>query len=251
MKRALIAGSRLSTLDPRPLVAVVLVITTVTSHALTEGNPYTTIVGRNTFALKPPPLPPDPTANKPPAQPPNISLQGISTILGRPQVLLKLKLPPKPPEGPKELSVVMEVGQREGEVEIVEINAETGAVKINNAGTVLSLNMKDNADKPAAGAALPAPAPVQPVPGGLPVPAPAPAAAANTGVSATTIGGAAAGTLPTRPIRSTPTAAATATATSTQTKQADLSPEAGAILLEVNRKMNPGLPYPPSRVKLE
>jgi len=249
MKRALIAGSRLSTLDPRPLVAVVLVITAVTSHALTEGNPYTTIVGRNTFALKPPPPPPDPAANKPPAQPPNISLQGISTILGRPQVLLKLKLPPKPPEGPKELSVVMDVGQREGEVEIVEINAETGAVKINNGGSVLSLNMKDNAEKPVAGAALPAPAPVQPVPGGLPVPQPAAVAPANPGVSATTIGNSPGTALPTRPIRSTPTAAATAT--STQTKQADLSPEAGAILLEVNRKMNPGLPYPPSRVKLE
>jgi hypothetical protein len=244
MKRVLNSAPRPSPLALRLVVLLLillLVAFTSATFAATEGNPYTAIVGRNTFALKPPPPPPNPEANKPPPQPANISLQGISTILGRPQVLLKVKVPAKPPEGPKELSLVMDVGQREGEVEILEIDAAAGTVKINNAGTILPMNMKDNADKPATGAAPPA-TPV-PQPGAPSVPQPP--AVPNAGVSVTTVGGAGSG-VPTRPIRSTPAATA-----APQSQQADLSPEAGAIMLEVNRKLNPGLPYPPSRIKTE
>lgn len=126
--------------------------------ALNESNPYTAIGGRNVFALKPPT--PTSTVNTPPPVPPaGIELQGFTTILGRPQVLLKVKMPPKPPEPAKDRSLVMDVGQREGEVEVVEMDAYAGTVKIKNQGNLIPLNLKDNATKPTAGPALPPPVP--------------------------------------------------------------------------------------------
>ncbi len=135
--------------------------------ALNEGNPYTAISGRNVFALKPPTPPPvvDPAKNTPP---PNLELQGFTTILGRAQVLLKIKLPPRPPEPAKDRSLVMDVGQREGDVEVLEMDAYAGTVKLRNQGNTISLNLKDNASKPTAGPALPAPA--GPAAAGLPPP---------------------------------------------------------------------------------
>jgi len=120
--------------------------------ALTDANPYSAIVGRNTFALKPP-APPAGPLTTPPAPPPNISLQGISTILGRAQALLKVKIAPKPPEPAKEQSLVMDVGQREGDVEVLSIDPITGTVNLSNQGAPLTLNIKD-ADKPIAGPAI-------------------------------------------------------------------------------------------------
>ena len=128
------------------------------ASALTEANPYSKIIGRNTFALKAPPPPPAPLV-APPAPPPKVSLQGISTILGRAQALLKVKIDPKPSEPAKDLSLVMDVGQREGEVEVLSIDPAAGTVNISNQGTPLTLSIKD-ADKPAAGPAA-ASTPVQ------------------------------------------------------------------------------------------
>ena len=127
-------------------------VSVITASALTEGNPYSTIVGRNTFALKPP-APPAGPITAPPTPPPNVSLQGISTILGRAQALLKVKIGPKPPDAAKELALVMDVGQREGDVEVLSIDPATGTVNLSNQGNPLTLNIKD-ADKPAAGSAI-------------------------------------------------------------------------------------------------
>ena len=124
----------------------------IAASALTESNPYSKIIGRNTFALKAPPPPPAPLV-APPAPPPKVSLQGISTILGRAQALLKVKIDPKPSEPAKDLSLVMDVGQREGEVEVLSIDPAAGTVNISNQGTPLTLSIKD-ADKPMAGPAI-------------------------------------------------------------------------------------------------
>jgi len=135
------------------------------SWAINDANPYTAIVGRNAFALKPP-TPQTTTTPPPVVQPPSIELQGLTMILGRPQVMLKIKIPPRPPEAAKDQSVVLEVGQREGEVEVVAIDMAAGAVQLKNQGSPLSLNMQDNA-------ATPQVAPVSMVPGTLPgLPAP-------------------------------------------------------------------------------
>lgn len=139
------------------------------AFALTLNNPYEPIVGRNVFALKPP-TPVNPTNTTPVIAPAGVELQGLTTILGRPQVLLKIKLLARPPEPAKDHSVVLDVGQREGEVEVLAIDMAAGAVQLRNQGKEFALNMKDDAVKPASGPALPG---AVPLPGGVPqVPAP-------------------------------------------------------------------------------
>jgi hypothetical protein len=145
----------------------------------TSDNPYQSIIDRNVFALKPPPPPADPAeANK--GQVLKITLTGITTILGNKRVLMKTAPPPgKPGEPPKtEQSYILTEGQREGEIEVIEIDDKAGSVKVNNAGTVQTLTFeKDGAKLPA----TPPPGPPGAAPGannpgaipGLPVAHPA------------------------------------------------------------------------------
>jgi len=99
-----------------------------------QNTPYQSIVDRNVFALKPPPPPPDPEATKPP--PVKITLTGITTILGNKRALMKSPAPPgKPGEPAKpEVSYILTVGQREGDVEVIDIDEVGGNVKLRNAG---------------------------------------------------------------------------------------------------------------------
>ncbi len=111
------------------------------------GGPYHGIVERNIFdihAAAPPP-PPDPNASLPP--PPNIRLQGITDILGRKQVLFKVQLPAKPPNPAKEESFILTIGERQGEIEVLEINPKAGTVKMKNYGVVTNLSLELNSDK--------------------------------------------------------------------------------------------------------
>lgn len=202
---------------------------TISSLALTAENPYTGIVGRNAFALKPP-TPLTVTPISPVVQPPSIELQGITTILGRPQVLLRIKLAARPPEPAKEQSVVLDVGQREGEVEVLEIDAVAGSVLLKNQGANLPLNMQDNAAKPQVVASFP---PTTTGIGGIPAPAKAvlPTAGANvttlgggTGRSAVNSPSTGVGALPTRSLR--------AAANDVQS----LPPDAQVALIEVERE---------------
>jgi hypothetical protein len=158
----------------------------------TPGNPYQGIVDRNVFGLKSPPPPPDPEANKPP--PPKIFLTGITTILGNKRALLKMTPPATPGVPAKEQSFTLREGERDGELEVLEIDEKAGTVKVNEYGSITTLSFENNGVK----------APAAPVPVAVPnaagfVPAPAanpftPAGRANT--------------LP-RPMRPTPAGAAT------------------------------------------
>lgn len=136
------------------------------NSAESSDNPYQNIVDRNVFSLKPPPPPPDPTeVAKPTAL--KITLTGITTILGNKRVLMKTPPPPgKPGEGPKtEQSYILTEGQREGDIEVLEIDDKAGSVKVNNAGTIQTLTFeKDGAKLPS----TPAPVGVQGIPGQLP-----------------------------------------------------------------------------------
>jgi len=243
-----------------------LLILTVTAGAVTSVNPYSGIVERNSFGLKPPVNPAD--LVKPPAPVvADIKLQGINTILGRKQVMMKIKVPARPPEPAKDQSFVFTEGWREGEVEVKEIDPVEGTVKIDNGGTLLTLNMKDHSERPTPGAA---PAPVA-MPGGggvpppgvnpmnpaLPRPANVPAPAASTGAGGvSTFGGTAsetasfgntatpnaAGTqqkgLPSRALRSSP---GMSNPQSTANEYQNISPEAQAILIEAQRaQVQPG-----------
>ena len=176
----------------------------VSSFALTENNPYAAIGGRNVFALKPPVAVTN-VGTAVVTSPAGLELQGFTTILGRPQVLIKMKVPPRPPEPAKDRSLVMDVGQREGDVEIVEMDTRAGIVKLKNQGNLVSLNLKDNSSKLTPGPALPTPP--MPSPAGMippPTPAPGTSAASGGGVSTSTMGGSPSGGvgLPTRSIRS-------------------------------------------------
>jgi hypothetical protein len=135
----------------------------------TSGNPYQSIVDRNVFSLKPPPPQADPVeVNKPTAL--KITLTGITTILGNKRVLMKTPPPPsKPGQGQPqtEQSYILTEGQREGEIEVLEIDERAGSVKVNNAGSIQTLTFeKDGAKLPSTPApAMPGMAPGQTIPG--------------------------------------------------------------------------------------
>ncbi len=153
------------------------------ASALTAGNPYqSAIVDRNVFGLKSPPPPPDPSESK--KDPPvNLTLTGITTILGNKRVLMKsAPQPGKPGEAAKELSYILTEGQRDGEVEVLTIDEVRGAVKVRNAGVELTLTFEKNGSKLPATQAPAAPPPNVPtLPGAIPArPAGAPPMPAAT-----------------------------------------------------------------------
>lgn len=230
MKRAMILSPRLSA-----VMLSAILLSAATASALTDGNPYSTIIGRNTFALKPPPPPAGPVV-PPPAPPPNVSLQGISTILGRAQALLKVKIASKPPEPAKEQSLVMDVGQREGDVEVLSIDPATGTVNLSNQGSPLTLNIKD-ADKPIAGPAIAAAPPMSSLPGFAPsLPPPAQVVPGAADVANKVM-------VPTRPLRADSAAVAGALPGAGQTPGAEAPVSmdkvaANVLLYEANRLKN-------------
>jgi hypothetical protein len=158
-------------------------------------NPYQSIVDRNVFGLRTPPPTPtnNPEANKPP--PGKITLTGIITgFTGSKRALMKRQTPPKPGSPPNEQSLIMTVGQREGEVEVLEINEIEGTAKVSESGNVTVLNLEKPPSSPAAAAVAVAGA--TPVPAGFAPPAaPAMPNPFNTGGLKT---------IPTRTLRTSP-----------------------------------------------
>jgi hypothetical protein len=184
------------------LIAIVGVsLVASNARAINAENPYGPIVSRNVFGLKPPTVTaPPPVA--PVAAAVTFKLLGISTILDRKQVLLKVMTAARPPELAKAQAYLWGEGQGEDDIEVVAIDAVLGTVTIKNRGETVSLTMKEDAEKPAVGAALPgpgAPSPLSPqLPGQLPPPP------AGAGVVAPT-GGAGPRTIPTRSLRTSTT----------------------------------------------
>jgi len=146
------------------MAALNLALCAQTNAIVTDssGNPYHGIVERNVFALKPLPPPVDPKdlIKKPDA--PKITLTGITTILHKKQVLMNVQMPAKPPEPAKQQSFIITEGQRDGDIEVLEIDEKVGSVRLNNFGTPMTLTMEKD------GAKLPASAPGPQVAGGTP-----------------------------------------------------------------------------------
>ncbi len=134
---------------------------------------FQAIPERNVFGLKTAETPRLQT--QPPALP-KITLTGITTILGNKRVLMKeTPAGAKPGTPNQEVSLILTEGQREGDVEVLNINERAGTVVVNNSGTVMTLDFdKDGAKLPKASPALPGPAT------GSNVPAPPIATANNT-----------------------------------------------------------------------
>jgi hypothetical protein len=213
---------------------------------------YEAISERNVFGLRPPPALAGPT--NPPVQLPKIILTGITTILGNKRALMKVQPPGmKPNETAKELSLILTEGQREGEIEVLQIDEKIGSVRVNNSGAVMTLTFEKD------GVKLPATPVVPPglpgVPSPLPVTAGAPpnpyALPANGGLRRSSarnprVSGAAANvnsgfSAPTAaPVGGvpTPTGLAPVSAQVPSASGQDLTPEEQAIILEFQRQAN-------------
>ena len=143
------------------------------ANAITDTAPYQGIVERNVFGLKPPPPPPDPEAAKPP--PPKIILTGIlaGSVFGGKRALMKTPPGPvKPGQKPgTEEYYILNVGQRQGEIEVLDIDDKAGSVKVNNGGTVETLTLdKDGQKLPSTTlpAGIPSPTGIIPPPMSIP-----------------------------------------------------------------------------------
>jgi hypothetical protein len=109
------------------------------AYADSSANPYQGIVDRNVFGLRPPPPPPSNEPVRPP--PPAIALTGITTILGKKLAFMNVQVPPKPGDqakgGPQ--SFMLGIGEREGEIEVLEIDEKGGMVKVNDYGVITNV----------------------------------------------------------------------------------------------------------------
>jgi hypothetical protein len=133
--------------------ALAAAVVAAQAHALVPEiapGQYQGITQRNVFGLRSPEVITPPTAVSAPL--PKITLTGITTILGNKRALMKiLPVGLKPGETAKELSLILTEGQRESEIEVLQIDEKNGTVKVNNSGTVMMLSFeKDGAKLPAA-----------------------------------------------------------------------------------------------------
>jgi hypothetical protein len=110
------------------------------------SNPYGTIVDRNVFGLKP--VPPPPPAEPEEPAPQRITLTGITTILGDKRVLLKTERTQTADglQKPQQF-YILTIGQREGSIEVVDIDEKTGNVTLNNSGIMMTLNIDRDGPK--------------------------------------------------------------------------------------------------------
>jgi hypothetical protein len=111
-----------------------------TAIAITEGtpdHPYKQITVRNLFALKDLPPIEVPAPIKPQ---PKIVLAGIIGGFGPTRALMRGTQPAKPGEQAREQSYTLAVGERDGDVEVVEINEKLRTVKVKVAGMEVPLN---------------------------------------------------------------------------------------------------------------
>ncbi len=100
--------------------------------------PYDLIAKRNIFGLNPPPSTPSPTNFT--APPPKVILTGIITVFGDKRALLKTASPAAAPteaKGPR--YYMLAEGQRDGDLEILQVDEKAGTVALKNAGVSFTL----------------------------------------------------------------------------------------------------------------
>jgi hypothetical protein len=121
--------------------ALCTIVSATLAQAALEDNPYSKIiVGANVFKLTSPPAD---TPKPPPPEPvPSITLQGITSICGRPQVLLKVVTPAKAGATALETSFLLDEGQSRNEIEVLEIDLEREKVRFKNHGETQTLSLR-------------------------------------------------------------------------------------------------------------
>src|SRR5438132_7320077 len=115
------------------------------SASTANPNPYQGIVDRNVFGLKPPPPPPAPP--EPPKPPVNITLTGITTVLGKKRCFITVTASPKPGAPAVPISMMLTEDQRDGEIEISHIDPEKGVVDLKQGGSPVTISFKENGVK--------------------------------------------------------------------------------------------------------
>jgi hypothetical protein len=125
-------------------------------------NLYGSIAERNVFNLNPP-QPADATQQNT-EPPPKITANGIMSIFGHLQVLFKVAMPGRQGQPARDVSYILSEGQRQDDIEVVQISEKTGTVKFNNHGTIqeLALTSTPAAGGAASAAIIPNPMPSSP-----------------------------------------------------------------------------------------
>jgi len=233
-------------ISPKPFICIsflgVLGWTLQATIPERPANDYSEVPEQNLFGLKPPQAI---QQSAPAPQLPKIVLTGITTILGNKRALMKTQpaagKPGQPGQQEKEHSVILTEGQREGDIEVLQIDENAGSVKVNNSGTVMTLTFeKDDAKLPPTPAAPPLPGATPPVAGGVPV------ITTNQAVLNPALSNAPGmHPLPTRnfrmpalPAAATPTHTGPVPAPAVATQPSDLTPEEHAILQQIQREVN-------------
>src|SRR5260221_715110 len=98
-------------------------------------NPYSSVSERNAFGLKPPPPPPAETPVQAAVPLPKVVLTGITSLFGpTPRVLLEVT-EQEPGKAVNVKKPIMQLGEKDGMIEILEVDIARNHVKIRN-GTV-------------------------------------------------------------------------------------------------------------------
>jgi hypothetical protein len=216
--------------------------------AETPDQRYQVIIDRNAFGLKPAPKISPIQTNQPPA-PVNIKLSGITRDFAG--LKAWMVIPPQTGPGknsnPQYLSIPEH--EKQGDIEVLEINEKESTVKILNAGTPVELNFKEN------GLPTPAAMPVPGIPinphGIVPAPGTPPSAiktaaaqanmnpyvAARNGFQPAT----ASRTIPARNVRTAPIQ------TQAPVVETPVDPAVQRVLMEVQKRQaeQQGIPFPP------
>jgi hypothetical protein len=105
---------------------------------------YEGIADRNVFNLRAPPPKEDADALKPKAQIPKLTLNGITTILGKKVTFITA---PSAKPGAPATTVMLAEGQAQDEVEVRQIDEKAGMVKVVNHGEEQTLDFEHNGAK--------------------------------------------------------------------------------------------------------
>jgi hypothetical protein len=137
------------------------------ASAANGGEGYQGISERNLFGLRPPPTQEEPTVPPPPAI--KLTLTGISTVLAKKMAFFKAAFPAKAGEPAREQPVLLGEGQRDGDLEVLQIDEHARTVKVSNGGSISTLTFeKDSLKQPGPPASPPPGTP--PTLAGIPTP---------------------------------------------------------------------------------
>ena len=127
-----------------------------------QESPFQAIVERNVFNVHPAPPPSNATPAPPRAK---ITVTGILTIFGDNRAVMKVQFPAGAGGPAHEKSLYLPEGQGQDGIDVLTVDVKAGTVNVNNGGTIETLDIAKNGEKPSQGAPpITLPMPANPVP---------------------------------------------------------------------------------------